>query len=208
MKKIFDLEGSTYRILSKGYMLLKLNIFFVIFSIPIVTIGPFINSVADRIINNDDSFTFSDILKEMANRLNVLKLWIGILVGLMLFVILTIILPKEYLVFSLMSLSLFMIICINSLIGGDFHQKQVINIIRVPAIVSFKYIGIFCGIALVYIVPPILFIFVPRLLIFWFLFGFSVPFYVHVKSYEQLEGRLFVRITEEKINDNNMLYDK
>lgn len=197
MKKIFDLDGTVYKTLSKGYMLLKLNIFFFVFSLPIFTLGSFINVVAKRIDENDDEFTIVEIIRDIINRKRVLKIWMEMLLVLIILIVITSFLPKELLFVCLMVLSIYSLICINGLIAGDFSKDKMVEIVRIPSVVTMKYIGIFCGIAILYIVPPFILFFLPRLLIFWFLFGISLPFYIHIKIYKHLERKLILSINKE-----------
>lgn len=187
--KLFQFDGQLYQFMSKAYGLFKINLFFLLSCLLIVPLGPFVSSVS-KVMARPEGVTSKEIVQNVMKDKGVIKyyfLQVLVFLGLVAIAFRT---PANFLPLVLILLVIHTIVSLNILIGVDFSKKAEKEDFRLPLYITFRYLGFFCIVLLVYLLPPAITFFFPILLPLYCLTGFSLPFYIHHKIYHFLVKQL------------------
>lgn len=185
MYKLFDMEGSVYKILTVGYNLLLLNLLIIVTSLPILTIGPSIAAAISLINENDNGsvvFTVKRYLyffkKHLIKGMQLLGVQLGIII---VFIGLLLILEA----IPLVQLMIIILFSLALLVTSTFYHILVnylniaINkVLSVGVIIALKFTGIATLSFTVPIISLLIPIFLPKLIFPYVLVVFSVSLYI------------------------------
>lgn len=188
MKKVFQLEGGVYQILSKMADLLLINLLVILFSIPIITMGSAISAAFHLLMDTEEGAgakivsTFYHYFKQHFKSSTLLFLRSLAIFGvIVLLVRATLQTPFQFL--SLLLAAFMLILMMNLLTTVAYKQLTLKETVITAISVSMKYTGLFClsltSLLLSLLVP----IFLPKLMFLWFFFSFSLPLFIQTKIY-------------------------
>lgn len=185
MYKIFDMDGTVYRILTVGYNLMLLNVLVIVTSLPILTIGPSIAAAVSLINENDDGkivFTFKRYLyyfkKHLKKGMGLLGIQLGIIgVFIVLLLVLEAIPLVQLMVIILFSLALLVTSSFYHILV-HYRDISVKRILSIALVIALKFTGIAALSFTVPFISLIIPIFLPKLIFPYVLVIFSVPLYI------------------------------
>lgn len=185
MFKLFDMEGSVYKILTVGYNLLLLNLLMIVTSLPILTIGPSIAAAISLINENDNGSVVFTVKryryffkKHFKKGMQLLGVQLGIII-----VFIGLLLNLEAI--PLVQLMIIILFSLALLVTSTFYHILVnyldiaINkVLSVGVIIALKFTGISALSFTVPIIALLIPIFLPKLIYPYVLVVFSVTLYI------------------------------
>lgn len=186
MKKFFHLDSGVFATLTLLYDLIVINLFTVLFCLPVVTAGSSFSAAYCLLFQMEKQpptlkLFWSAFKKNFSKGapMTLICLFVGIL--LIYFVRITIATPIQFLV--LLLLAFFCILSMTFFLTIAFDDSSLRKNIQYAVGLTFKYTGYFCLGFSCFALSVALPIFLPKLFFLWLFLGISVPLFIQVKLY-------------------------
>lgn len=185
MYKIFDMNGSVYKLLTVGYNLLFLNLLFIVTSLPVITIGPSITAALSLINENNDGrivFTLKRYIHHFKKNFKSSFILSSIQIGSIALLVLVLFVIDRIPILQLMAILLFSLsLLVTSLfypILVHYEKLPLKKVISIAMVIALKFTGFAALSFTLPLISVLVPVFLPKLILPYILVVFSVPLYI------------------------------